>query len=160
MDTDLEFMVVILFTIQVSNCDDPSRVRIDPERQLIFVHLLVTGRRHGGQWYDPVRDLSVVGVVGVVSLNPDDAVSDGNVLDDRFLEQRRVESRSVVVDVADVDEQLRRVGSTWIAAILSPNDQPVAANRFEIQRLHHGHITAQRVDDKVALRVATDKRIT
>lgn len=159
MGSHLEFVVVVLFAIQVADGDDPAGVGIDAERQLVLVHLLVAGRRHGGQRDDPVGDEGVVGVVGVVGLNPDDAVTDGHVLDDRLLEKRRVESWCVVVDVAYVDEELGRVGAAGIAAVLGPDHQPVAADRFEIQRLHHGHVAAQRVDDKVALRVAADQRI-
>lgn len=104
MGSHLEFVVVVLFAIQVADGDDPSGVGIDAERQLVLVHLLVAGGRHGGQWDDPVGDEGVVGVVGVVGLNPDNAMTDGHVLDDRLLEKRRVESWCVVVDIAYVDE--------------------------------------------------------
>lgn len=111
------------------------------------------------QWNDPVGNVRVVGVVGVVGLNADDAVPDGHVFDDRLLKERRIKSWRVVVDVAHVDQQLSRVGSARITAVLSSDDQPVAADRFEIERLHNSHVTAQRVDDEVALRVAANQRI-
>lgn len=152
----LEFVVVILFAIQFANGDDPAGVRIDAEWQLVFVDWQFSADQRD----DPIGDLGVVGVVCVVRLNADDTVADGHVLNDRFLKERRVESGRVVVDVTDVDQQLGGVGAARVAAVLGSDDQPVTAHRFEIQRLNDGHVTAQRVDDKVALRVAADQRVT
>lgn len=109
IETDLELVMVILFAVQITHGDDPARVGIDAEWQLIFVRLLIAGRGHDGQRDDPVGDEGVVGVVSVVGLNPDDAVADGHVFDDGFLEKGRVETRGVVVDIAHVDKQLGRV---------------------------------------------------
>lgn len=143
--------MVVLFTIQVPDGDDPTGVRVDAERQQRLVSLLT---RH-----DLVRDESVFSVVGVVSLHANDAVPDGHVLHDRLLEERRVESGRVVVDVAHVHQQLRRVGAARIAAVLRPHHQPVAPHRLKVQLLDDGHVATQRVDDKVALCVATDERV-
>lgn len=148
--------MVILLAVQFADGDDPTGVGIDAKRQLV----LADGLFRPDQRHDPVGNVSVVGVVGVVRLDADDTVTDGHVLDDRLLKERRVKSRGVVVDVTDVDEQLGRVGPAGITAVLGSDHQPVTAHRLKIQRLNDGHVTAQRVDDKVALRVAADQRVT
>ncbi len=66
---------------------------------------------------DLVGDSSVLSVVSVVSLNSNDAVTDGHVLHHRFLKEGRVKARSIVVDVTNVNQQLGRVGPTWIPTI-------------------------------------------
>lgn len=100
----LEFVVMILFSVQVPDGDDPSSVRIDPEWEGLLAL--------PGSWLeavDLVGDPGVVPVIRVVGLDTDDAVPYWNVLHDGLLEEGRVESRGIVVDVPDVDQQLGRV---------------------------------------------------
>lgn len=79
----LEFVMMILFAIQLTNSHDPAGVRVDSERQLIIVEWLADD----GQWNDPVSDLGVVGIIGIVGLDADNTVTDWNVFHDRFLEE-------------------------------------------------------------------------
>ena len=107
----LEFVMMFLFPVQVANRNDPSSVGVDAKRQ----HLLAIGPRFEAA--DLVGDSSVFAVVGVVGLNADDAVAHRDVLHDRLLKKGRVESRRIVVDVSDIDQQLSRIGTARIAAI-------------------------------------------
>ena len=105
-------MVVILLSIEIADGDDPSSVGIDSERKRQSFTAAI-------ELLNAVGDLGIWTVIGVVGLNSNDAVTDGYVFNDRFLECGAVEAWSVVIDVLNVHEQLGRIGSTRIAAIFN-----------------------------------------